>query len=140
MIGLIASIASAVLPKLFGTIDKAVADKDLAAKLKMEMQVALLAVDSRELEAARSIIVAEAQGGSPAQRNWRPHLMYLIMGLLVFNGVAVPIAAAYGVTLPILEAWTAIPSQMWTLLQIGLGGYIVGRSGEKMMKSFTEKK
>ena len=63
--------------------------------------------------------------------------MYLIMFLLVFNGMVVPIAnVMFDVQIPILEAWTAIPEQMWTLLTIGLGGYIAGRSGEKMIKNW----
>lgn len=133
MLGLLGNILGPVL----GIIDKAVPDKDLREKLKAELTREALDADSELNKAAASIIIAEAQGESAAQRNWRPHLMYLIMGLLVFNGAVVPLVSAiWDIELPVLEAWSAIPSEMWTLLQIGLGGYIVGRSGEKIAKSW----
>lgn len=120
-------------------IDKAVPDKDLATKIKAEIQSEALKQDSELSIAGANIIKAEVQSDSFAARNWRPHLMYLIMGLLVFNGVAVPLTEAFSeVDLPILEAWTAIPSEMWTLLQIGLGGYVVGRSAEKVAKEWKK--
>jgi hypothetical protein len=30
--------------------------------------------------------------------------------------------------------------QFWNLLQLGIGGYVIGRTGEKMMKSYTDTK
>ena len=114
-------------------IGKTITDKDTLNKIKADLQSQAINADSDLNRAASSIIIAEAQGESAVQRNWRPHLMYLIMGLLVWNGVAVPVInELFGTTLPILEAWKAIPGEMWTLLQIGLGGYIVGRTGEKI--------
>mgnify|MGYP006877977865 FL=1 len=38
-------------------------------------------------------------------------------------------------TLPILSE----TSRFWDLLEIGLGGYVVGRSGEKIMQALTRK-
>ena len=32
-----------------------------------------------------------------------------------------------------------IPTKVWTLLQIGLGGYILGRSGEKIADKWNKK-
>jgi len=31
-----------------------------------------------------------------------------------------------------------LPSELWNLLQIGVGGYIVGRSGEKMVDKWKQ--
>ncbi|MCS7280543.1 MAG: hypothetical protein NZ583_02795 [Desulfobacterota bacterium] len=36
--------------------------------------------------------------------------------------------------LPSLE----IPPDMWTLLEIGIGGYVVGRSAEKIVKTWKK--
>lgn len=30
-----------------------------------------------------------------------------------------------------------LEDEFWNLLQLGIGGYVVGRTGEKMMESFT---
>lgn len=134
MIGALVSIVNGPISKI---IDKVVPDKSLRDQLKHDLERAALNQDAEFMKAARAIIVAEAQGESAAQRNWRPHLMYLIMGLLVWNGVAAPLITAFtGAEIPILQAWQAIPDQMWTLLTTGLGGYILGRSTEKAIKNW----
>ena len=48
---------------LFNTIDKSIADKDLAAKLKADLQTQLVQSHTEELKAAASIIEAEAKSG-----------------------------------------------------------------------------
>lgn len=89
----------------------------------------VLDYESRLAEAQSKVIQAEAQGVSWLQRNWRPLLM-LIFTFIVFNNyVLVPI---FGLT-P-----ANVPDAMWTLMQIGVGGYIVGRSGEKIVPNVIE--
>ena len=127
MFGLIAAIAGKVLPRLFDVVDQAVEDKDEANKLKAEIHTAMLAMDAKELEGAVSIILAEAKG-SWLQRNWRPMLMLIIM-IIIFNNY---------VLFPYLSMWTDkvavldLPGGLWALLTTGVGGYVVGRSGEKI--------
>lgn len=131
-----------IVDKGLGIVDKFVEDKDQANKLKAEIKQQIEAQsheqDVTRLKAQASIIKAEATGESPEQRKWRPHLMYLIMGLLAFNGAIVPLSEAmFNIDIPTLKAWEAIPPQMWQLLMIGVGGYIGGRSAEKV---FAKKK
>ena len=129
MLSVVAGIAKAVLPLIFGTIDKAVKDKDLAEKLKHEMRLALLDLDGESLKAARDIIVAEA-GGNFLQRNWRPVTMLTFVFIIANNYIFVPYAVAFGGPVPMLE----IPPGMWGLLTVGIGGYIGGRSFEKIQQ------
>ena len=129
-------IIGKVIESVISLVDKAVLDKDEAARIKAELTRLAYTQEHDEfmkiVEEQASIIRSEAQGEGAAQRNWRPHLMYLIMGLLVFNGALVPLVnVLFSVQLPVLEAWKAIPQDMWSLLQIGMGGYIVGRTVEK---------
>ncbi len=51
-----------VINGLFGVIDKAVEDKDMAAKIKARLREMVLDGQMKEIEAAASIIVAEAKG------------------------------------------------------------------------------
>ena len=81
--------------------------------------------ETKLLESKASIITAEATGQSWIQRNWRPITMLTFLGLVVcdsFGWLANPLAA-----------------EAWTLLQIGLGGYVVGRSGEKIINQIKKK-
>ncbi len=84
-----------------------------------EMAIKVLNYEQKIMETQASIIVAEAQGGSWIQRSWRPMTMLTFLVLVVcdsFGLLASPLAP-----------------QAWTLLQLGLGGYVVGRSAEKIV-------
>lgn len=134
-----------ILDRGLGIVDKLIPDKDKANELKQAIKSQILVQQHDEniklLESQTKIITSEALGESPAQRNWRPHLMYLIMFILAFNGIIVPLGEAFfKVTIPTLNAWKAIPSEMWKLLMIGLGGYIGGRSAEKIFKTINTNK
>lgn len=136
------------LANIFGPlIDKLIPDKAKADAARVEMQRALNEIQVKELEHDASvkqsqaqIIVAEAQSESKAARNWRPHLMYLIMLILGYNYLIAPVLGtvfnAFGLQMQIVP----IPPDMWTLLTIGVGGYIVGRSGERIVDTYSQGK
>ena len=119
---------------LFNTIDKAVEDKDLAARLKADLQTQLLQSHTQELQAAAKIIEAEAKAGWFAS-SWRPLLMYVLIFVLVFNYIFAPIIKMITGAVIGFE----LPGDVWTLLQIGLGGYVVGRSAESVARTLSDK-
>ena len=82
-------------------------------RLKQELETALLENECQRVEMQARVVGEEARGNW-LQRSWRPVLM------LVF---AVVILAGMFTDLPVL----ADTSRFWDLLEIGLGGYIVGR-------------
>ena len=119
---------------LFSTIEKSVEDKDLQAKLKAQLNEQLLKSSTEELEAAASIVEAEAKAGWFAA-SWRPLLMYVLIFVLVFNYIFAPIIKMITGIVVGFE----LPGDVWTLLQIGLGGYVVGRSGESIARTLANK-
>lgn len=127
------ALALPIINLIGSVLDKLIPDADTREKAKAEITAQLLANDKALTEAARDVVVAEAKGESWAQRNWRPCLMFTIMALLVWNGMFLPLLSAWTkVDLVKLQAWDTIPSAMWSLLQIGVGGYVIGRTGEKI--------
>jgi len=119
---------------LFNTIDRAVADKDHAAKLKADLQTQMLQSHTQELQAAAKIIEAEAKSNWFAA-SWRPLLMYVLIFILVWNYIFGPIVQFFfGAAITI-----DLPGDVWTLLQIGLGGYVVGRSAESVARTMANK-
>ena len=52
--------------------------------------------------------------------------------IIANNYILYPYLSLFFTEAPVL----AIPPDMWDLLKIGLGGYVVGRSGEKMVKAW----
>lgn len=122
-------IIGPLLTGLLGVVDKAVEDKDQAAIIKSRMSELALSGSLKELESAANIIVAEAQGDSWLQRNWRPLLMVMFGVIIANNYIVVPIFST-----PAAD----IPPDMWDLLKLGVGGYVVGRSAEKGLKNWKQ--
>lgn len=121
------ALIAAILALIGKAVDKAVPDADQAGVLKAQIGTQIYALADTEMKGAISIILAEAQGESWLQRNWRPLLMLTCISIIANNYVLYPYVKAifgWGVALELPEA-------LWELLKIGVGGYVVGRSVEK---------
>ena len=64
--------------------------------------------------------------------------MMCLFGLIVANNYIVfPYLQNF---LPDHAVLLPIPQDLWQLLKLGIGGYVVGRSGEKIVKVMREQK
>ena len=127
-------IVAPLAKMLFSTIDKAIPDKDQAEKLKFQLNQQLLKSSTEELKAAASIVEAEAKSNWFVS-SWRPLLMYVLIFILIWNFIFGPIIKIIFGSVITFE----LPGDVWTLLQIGLGGYVVGRSGESIARTLANK-
>lgn len=141
------------LPLWIGSLIKPVAELidslHTSKEEKLQAQAALLTVQSSITEKVLDyesklndirgkIILAEAQGQSSIQRNWRPLLALSFGFIVVWNYVVQPLGTwlsllAGGPTFPILD----LPGGFWALLTTMIGGYAVGRSVEKVLGKST---
>jgi len=131
-----------VFTKVLDVVAEVVPDKDLQLKIKAGLSEKIASADFSLLEkemASQAQTLAAELTGSKIQRSWRPHLMYLIMFFLFWLVIIVPVLGMFGFVVPVKEALESVPIQMWTLLTVGLGGYTVFRSGEKMVQSWTNR-
>ena len=112
-------------------IDKAVPDKDLAEQLKHQTGMAIMQQGAAELEAKKAVILAEA-GGTGLKANWRPITMLTFVFIVANNYIIAPYV---GLFLPEYSLTLELPPDLWALIKIGLGGYTVGRSAEKVAAS-----
>jgi len=100
------------------------------AQLQSSFQEKLLAADEHFAEMQRDVIVAEAQGASWLQRNWRPMMMLFfatLIGTVIWTGGYVNgHALDHDFVMEILS-----------IIKIGLGGYVVGRTVEKVTPSIV---
>lgn len=119
---------------LFSTVDKAIADKDLAAKLKADLQIKLMETSAQEVKAAASIIEAEAKSNWYVA-GWRPTLMYVLIFILVWNYILGPFMLLFFKA----QITFTLPGDVWTLLTVGLGGYTLGRSGESIARTMANR-
>jgi len=109
--------------------------------MQNEMACKVMDYEKQLLESKAKIITAEATGASWLQRNWRPITMLTFLALVVLDTFG--LTAWLSMTLLDLQGiekpthWR-LADEAWTLLQIGLGGYVVGRSAEKIIPKVTE--
>jgi hypothetical protein len=105
-------------------------EKMKAEAVMMQLETSVLAnliQYQQSLDEARAkVIMAEAQSDSWLASNWRPLIM-VMFGFIVLNNHV--LSTYFG--LPKLD----VPPDLWTLMKIGLGGYVVGRSFEKVVKN-----
>jgi hypothetical protein len=119
-----------VVKDLLGGLDNLFTSKE--EKIKAENVIKQILIQ-KELELQKmqtEIIVAEAKGNW-MQRSWRPILMLSFGFIVIYVKFVAPL---FDLKIPELE------NEFWNLLQIGIGGYVVGRTGEKMMNSYSETK
>ncbi len=88
----------------------------------------------KELESAMNIIVAEAKSEHWIVSAWRPITMLTFTSIVANNYIVYPYLSLFWSTAPVL----VLPPEMWGLLKIGLGGYVVGRSAEKVTKTWRQ--
>ena len=131
------SILAAILPDLFSVLSRIIPDANQRAQATEEITKIILSNEATVMNAARDIVVAEVSSETPLVASWRPILMYFLMFLIAWIGVIAPI---FGLSQVTVEGLKAVPDNLWNLLMIGMGGYIVGRSGEKIAESLARKK
>jgi hypothetical protein len=95
-------------------------DEKLAAKEKLTQTVMTNLVNANQT--AASIVLSEATGNW-LQRSWRPILMLSFGFIIIYRYFIAPVFHLQAIDLPV---------DFWDLLQMGIGGYVVGRSVEKV--------
>lgn len=99
---------------------------------KAQAQIALLELAQKgeltEFTARAEIVKAEAASSHWLAANWRPILMLTFGSLIV--------ARWFGWAAPNLSEAEYL--KLWSIVEFGLGGYVVGRSVEKIVPSIAQ--
>lgn len=100
-------------------------EEKLTAKNKLTDLLTRFVISYQELQA--KVLVVE-MSGNWLQRSWRPILMLVFAGIVVSG------------TIWDINLKDSIPqtSPFWGLLKIGIGGYVGGRTVEKVAKNISE--
>ena len=128
LLGLFSPIISTVLERVLPE------DRQKVKEIEAQINLELIKNASIIERGASDIILAEAKSEHWLTANWRPLLMIIITAIVAWNYLAAPliniiIMLSTGATFPLT---IDLPEQLWTLLTVGVSGYIVGRSGEKI--------
>ena len=123
-IGGIFKPATDLIDNLHTSAEEKLGLKNKLAEIENEFASKVLSYETKLMDVRASIIKAEAAGHSWLQRNWRPITMITFLVLVVLD--------CFGVLK------FRLSNEAWTLLKIGLGGYVVGRSAEKIVPAVVK--
>lgn len=126
MIGVVDLIASVFAPaaKLIDELHTSTDEKNQHKERLLTVQAAAMQTvfdyEKASLEGQQKIVQAEASSEHWVTATWRPITMLTMLTLAVGDSLG----------------WLPNPlrDEAWMLLQLGIGGYVVGRSGEKIVK------
>jgi len=123
LVGDIFKPAAALIEDLHTSTEEKLAAK--AAMLEVEVGFLEKAIEfeTKALDAKTSIITAETKSESWITRNWRP--------LTMLSFVAAILAYWFGLTPDTIPAYAI--EDMFTLVKLGLTGYVVSRGAEKVV-------
>ena len=119
---MIQALIPALAPVLGKVIGNLFPDPEQKAKAEAEMMKSLLAHQAEIEGAAAKIIQTEAASQHWLAANWRPLTMIVFVALIV--------ARWFGWAAPNLSEAEYL--KLWSIVEFGLGGYVVGRSVEKI--------
>jgi len=125
MLNLLIPALAPILGKVVGNLFP---DPEQKAKAEQEVLVQLMQHQQQIETAAASIIQAEAASSHWLAANWRPITMLVFLGLIV--------ARWFGWAAPNLAEAEYI--KLWSIVEFGLGGYVVGRSVEKIAPGIAD--
>jgi len=125
-----------LLPMLSTILGRVLPDPAAQAQAQLQLMQMLQTGELAQLTAQSGNIQAEVKSGNWLAAAWRPILMLVFTAIVANNYILAPYLQAMfhvGLTLE-------LPDQMWELLKIGVGGYVVGRSVEKAVDSHAQGK
>lgn len=102
--------------------------KSKMMEMQFEFQSKVLDYETKLMESKATIVEAEAKSDHFLTAAWRPITMLLFTGIIVLRW--------FGFTDSSISQ--ELELKLFSIVQLGLGGYIVGRSGEKIAKEWKQ--
>ncbi len=117
--------ADEVINGVGNILDKTVTND--GEKLQAKEQISRLVLDSlNKLQDMQKEVILSETSGNWLQRSWRPIVMLIFTGIIVLGVFYDDIA------------FLDQESPFWTILKLGLGGYVIGRSTEKVASTISK--
>ncbi len=106
-------------------------EKEIEAQVQKEMTKALSDITKSQAD----VIMTEMKGESWLQRNWRPITALTLLSVTLWYAIGVPIAVDW-MGMPPLRVGEDQLIRIDNIIVICLGGYIGGRTLEKMVTTW----
>lgn len=118
---------AALLAPILDLVGRFIPDPEKKAAAQLEVMRMAQAGDLAQLNAALQVILAESNGNW-LQRSWRPLMMLFFAGLVG--------ARWFGYSAPAMSEAEVL--ELWAIVKLGIGGYTIGRSVEKIAPAIAD--
>lgn len=137
------SLISTLAPIFQTLVERIFPDKEKQDAANLAIQQALNQAQAEsdkayadQMASQKDVIVAETNSQSWAARNWRPYLMMMCIAIVGYNWILVGLLNALLSFAHTSIVAVAIPPELWTLVTVGLGGYI----GKETISTYSQAK
>lgn len=113
-------------------LDKLIPDPNKRLEAQNEIIKTISEQEGKLYDAMKDVMVADSQSDSKYTKNARPTLVYWSLGMVSLIIFLAPL----GYDTAILLSLSKVPTELWQLMTVGIGAFTIGRSGEKMVKSY----
>jgi len=122
------------IPIIGEVLKQVLPDPKSRAEAEAKLGQMMLDGQLKEFESKAKIIAAEASSEHWITSAWRPITMLTFVAIIANNYILYPYLSLFWSDAPVLE----LPDQLWSLLQIGIGGYVASRGAEKVAKELRK--
>lgn len=117
-----------IISKFVKDPTEALKAQEQAQLLQNNLQIAIITADTTFAQAQAGVLEADDKAGFLAA-NWRPITMLAFVFCIVYNYVVTPVFNLKSVDIPV---------DMWTVIKIGLGGYLTGHTVEQVAPTVAQ--
>jgi hypothetical protein len=124
----------AIIASITGILNRIIPDANKRIEVEAEIQRALLSNQAAIYDAMKEVMAADAGSESVLTRNARPLVVMWCLVMITW----VVVSPMFGLQVATIAAIKAVPSDLWNLVMVGIGGYILAKSvtdGIKASKS-----
>lgn len=122
---------TAIVTAISTVLARVIPDPDKRMQVELEIQKALLSSQSAIYDAMKTVMAADAASEGWATRNARPIVVFWCLSMITW----VVISPMFGLQEATIGAIKAVPSDLWNLVMVGIGGYILAKSVTDAVKA-----
>lgn len=129
-------IVSLIIGPIADILKRVIPDADARAAAQEEITKTIIANEAALNDAMKTVMAADSASESWLTRSARP--LTVVWSLLMVTWLAV-IAPFTGLQAEALNAVKAIPTELWNLISVGIGGYMLARTVEKALPTILNR-
>jgi hypothetical protein len=125
----------AIIAAVSGILNRIIPDADKRMEVEGEIQRALIANQAAIYDAMKEVMAADSASESVLTRNARPIVVMWCLVMITW----VVVSPMFGLQVATIAAIKAVPSDLWNLVMVGIGGYILAKSVTDAVKAAKSK-